>query len=122
MVAMPKQQPAGAFSHVELISKDIAKSVKFYEKVFGWRFEDMGQGYMFVTPPSLPTGALREPQKGEQPGSLSYIQVKDVAKTLKEAESAGAAVIVPRTEIPNFGHYAVVIAPGDVPQAIFESA
>ena len=119
---MPKQQPAGAFSHVELISKDTAKSVKFYETVFGWKFDDMGQGYMFVTPPALPTGAVREPQKGEHPGSLSYIQVKDVDKTLKDAESAGATVILPTTEIPNFGHYAVFMAPGDVPQAIFESA
>lgn len=119
---MPKQQPAGAFSHVELISKDTAKSVKFYARVFGWKFDDMGQGYMFVNPPALPTGAVREPQPGESPGSLSYIQVKDVAKTLKEAEAAGAQTIVPKTEIPNFGHYAVFIAPGEVPQAIFESA
>ncbi len=119
---MVKAQPTGAFSHVELISKDIAKSVKFYEKIFGWKFDDMGQGYMFANLPSLPTGALREPQKGEVPGSLSYIQVKDVAKTLKDAEAAGAQVIVSKTEIPNFGHYAVFIAPGEVPQAIFQSA
>jgi uncharacterized protein len=119
---MPKQQPAGAFSHVELISKNPAKSVKFYEKVFGWKFDDMGGGYMFVNPPALPTGALREPQPGETPGSLSYIQVKDVSKALKDAEAAGARVVVPKTEIPHFGDYAVFIAPGEVPQAIFESA
>jgi predicted enzyme related to lactoylglutathione lyase len=77
---------------------------------------------MFVNPPALPTGALREPQAGEMPGSLSYIQVKDVAKAIKDAEAAGAHVVVPRTEIPNFGHYAVFIAPGEVPQAIFQSA
>ena len=119
---MPKQQPAGAFSHVELISKDTAKSVRFYEKVFGWKFDDVGQGYMFVSPPAMPTGALRIPQKGESAGSLSYIEVKDVAKTLKEAESAGATVVVPKTEIPNMGHYAVFIAPGEVPQGIFQTA
>ncbi len=118
---MPKAQPAGAFSHVELISKDPAKSVKFYEKVFGWKFDDMGEGYMFFTPPALPTGGLRGPQKGESPGSLSYIQVKDVDKTLKDAQGAGAVILVPKTEIPNFGHYAVFLAPGDVPQAIFQS-
>jgi len=118
---MAKSQPAGAISHVELISKDVAKSVKFYEKVFGWKFDDMGQGYMFVTPPALPTGALRGPQPGETVGALSYIEVKDITKTLKEAETAGAHVIVPRTEIPNFGHYAVFLAPGEVPQAIYQS-
>jgi uncharacterized protein len=119
---MTKKQPPGAFSHVELISKDTAKSVKFYEKVFGWKFDDAGEGYMFVSPPAMPTGALRSPQKGEAAGSLSYIEVKDVAKTLKEAEAAGAHVIIPKTAIPNMGHYAVFLAPGDVPQGIFQSA
>jgi predicted enzyme related to lactoylglutathione lyase len=119
---MTKTQPAGAFSHVELISKDTAKSVRFYETVFGWKFDDVGQGYMFVSPPAMPTGAVRTPQKGESVGSLSYIEVRDVTKTLKEAEVAGARIVVPKTEIPNMGHYAVIIAPGDVPQGIFETA
>ena len=119
---MAKSQPAGAFSHVELISKDTGKSVKFYEKVFGWRFDDVGQGYMFTSPPALPTGAVRPPQKGESVGSLSYIEVKDVARTLKEAEAAGAQVLVPKTEIPNMGHFAVILAPGEIPQGIYQSA
>jgi uncharacterized protein len=118
---MTKKQPAGAFSHVELISKDTAKSVKFYEKVFGWKFDNAGEGYMFVSPPAMPTGAVRSPQAGESAGSLSYIEVKDVAKTLKDAEIAGARVIVPKTEIPNMGQYAVFLAPGDVPQGIFQT-
>ena len=119
---MAKKQPAGAFSHVELISKDTAKSVRFYEKVFGWKFDDVGQGYMFVSPAAMPTGAIRTLQEGESAGSLSYIEVRDVAKTLKDAEAAGAQVVVPRTEVPNMGHYAVFIAPGEVPQGIFQTA
>jgi uncharacterized protein len=119
---MTKSQPAGAFSHVELISKDPAKSVKFYERVFGWKFDDMGDGYMFTSPPALPSGAVRPAQDGESHGSLSYIEVKDLARTLKDAETAGARILVPRTEIPNMGHFAVVLAPGDVPQGVFQSA
>lgn len=118
---MAKTQPAGAFSHVDLISKDTEKSIRFYEKVFGWKFDDMGGGYMFTAPAALPTGALRPADPGESPGTLSYIQVKDISKTLKEAEAAGGKVIVPKTEIPNFGHFAVILAPGDVPQGIFQS-
>lgn len=64
---MPKSQPAGAFSHAELISKG-------------------------------------------------------PAKTLKAAEAAGAQVLVPKTEIPNMGHYAVFLAPGEIPQGIFQMA
>jgi uncharacterized protein len=119
---MPKHQPAGAFAHVELISRDPAKSLTFYEKVFGWRFDDAGGGYMFTSPPSLPTGAIRPPQEGEAAGSLSYIEVKDLAKTLKSAEAAGAQVLVPRTEIPNMGHFAVLLIPGEIPQGIYQSA
>jgi predicted enzyme related to lactoylglutathione lyase len=119
---MTKVQPAGAFSHVELISKDTAKSVTFYERVFGWKFDDAGQGYMFTSPPALPTGALRTPMEGETPGTISYIEVKDVSKTLKQAQEAGAVVVVPRTEIPNMGHFAVFLAPGDVTQGIYQSA
>ena len=119
---MTKRQRVGAFSHVELISKDIGRSVKFYEKVFGWKFDDAGPGYMFVSPPARPTGAVRTPQDGESPGALSYIEVEDVTRTLEDAEAAGAKVIVPRTEIPKMGHYAVLRVPGDVPQGIFQTA
>jgi predicted enzyme related to lactoylglutathione lyase len=38
------------------------------------------------------------------PGSLWYIEVKDLARTLKAAEAAGAQVIVPNSEIPKMGH------------------
>jgi uncharacterized protein len=118
---MPKTQPAGAFSHVELVSKDTAKSLTFYEKVFGWKFDDAGGGYMFTTPPSPPTGALRPPQEGESAGTLSYIEVKDVSKTLRSAEAAGAQVVVPKTEIPNMGHFAVLLIPGQILQGIYQS-
>jgi uncharacterized protein len=119
---MPKTQPAGAFSHVELISKDPAKSQIFYEKVFGWKFDDVGEGYMFTSPRSPPTGAVRPLQEGESAGTLSYIEVKDVSKTLLTAESAGARVLVPKTEIPNMGHFAVLLIPGGIPQGIYQSA
>jgi predicted enzyme related to lactoylglutathione lyase len=118
---MSKSQPAGAISHVELISKDPAKTIRFYEKVFGWKFDDTGGDYWFTAPPALPTGALRGPQEGERPGALSYIEVKDIAQTLKDAEAAGGQVIVAKSEIPNMGHYAVFVAPGEVPQGIFQS-
>ena len=117
---MSKSQPAGALSHVELISKDPAKSLRFYEKVFGWKLDDTGRGYWITSPPALPTGAFRGPQEGEMPGSLSYIEVKDIAKTPKDAEVAGAQVIVPKSEFPNTGHYPVFVAPGEVPQGIFQ--
>ena len=119
---MPKNQPVGAFAHVELISRDPAKSLLFYEKVFGWKFDDFGDGYMFTSPPSLPTGALRPPQEGETPGTLSYIEVRDVSHTLKSAETAGAKVLVPKTEIPEMGHFAVLLIPGEILQGIYQSA
>jgi predicted enzyme related to lactoylglutathione lyase len=118
---MPNSQPAGAFAHVELISKDPARSLTFYETVFGWKFDDAGDGYLFTSPPSLPTGALRPPQKGEAPGTLSYIEVKDVSKTIASAEAAGARVLVPKTEIPNMGHFAVLLTPREIPQGIFQT-
>ena len=65
---------------------------------------------------------MRTPQDGESPGALSYIEVEDVTRTLENAEAAGGKVIVPRTEIRNMGHYAVLLVPGDVPQGIFETA
>ena len=40
---------------------------------------------------------------------------------LKEAEAAGGKVLDPKTEIPNFGHFAVMLAPGDGPQRVFQS-
>lgn len=119
---MTHRPAPGAVSHVELISKDPAQSIRFYERVFGWKFDDAGGGYWLTTSPGLPTGALRAPQDVELPGSLSYIEVKDLSKTLRDAETAGAKIVVPKTAIPNMGHYAVFVAPGGVAQGVVQSA
>lgn len=44
-----------------------------------------------------------------------------MAISMPPKEATGGKVVDRKTEIPNFGHFAVIIAPGDVPQRIFQS-
>jgi predicted enzyme related to lactoylglutathione lyase len=118
---LAKPRSSGLFCHVELISKDPSKTVRFYETVFAWKVDVPRKGYMFAAAPALPTGGLRAAEDGESPGTLTYIQVEDIESTLRAAEAAGAKILVPRTRCTPRGHYAVILAPGDVPQAIFQA-
>lgn len=107
-------------SHVEYVSEDAAATTKFFETLFGWTLEAMPDGYAFGAPPGGATVGLRGPQSGESPASISYVQVKNVKAALASAEKAGAKVVVHKTEIPNFGHFGIIIAPGSVALGLFE--
>ncbi len=107
--------------HVELVSKEPEKTKKFYNQVFGWKFQELPEmNYSMVDRQEVPGAGLRPPQQGEGPGTLSYIQVDSLEDTLAKAKAAGAHVLVANQEVPNMGWMAVFVAPGGVVQGIWK--
>ncbi len=120
-MAMPTPK-TGNVVHVEFVSKEPAKTKRFYSEVFGWKFQDMPEmNYSMVDSQDIPGGGLREPAQGEGPGTLSYVLVESIEKTVSRAKAAGAHVLMDKQEIPNMGWMAVFVAPGGVVQGIFEA-
>ena len=55
-----------------------------------------------------------------KPGDvLLYVATQDIEATLSKAESLGAKVLVPKTEIPGIGWYAIFTDPAGARMALF---
>ena len=112
------QKETGTLCFNELYTTNVDAAGKFYTNVVGWKTQshDMGPmgvytlfnrpgddknnvGGMMAMPPTM---------KGVPSHWLAYFAVPDVDAYTKKAQSLGGNVMVPPTEIPNIGRFAVV--------------
>lgn len=113
----------GAFTWSELSTSDLAKSKAFYSEVFGWGWGGADEyaeaqvggrtiGGVMPRPPDMPA---------EVPDSwLVYFATADLDGDAKKAADMGATVIVPPTDIPNTGRFAVLLDPQGAAFALFK--
>ena len=93
--------------HFELSAEDTKRSMKFYEAVFGWKFQGYGDQDYWLTM----AGEKGEPgiggaiQKRKMPGEtvVNTIGVTNLDETIKKIEMNGGKIIVPKMEIPKVG-------------------
>lgn len=112
---------ANPIIHWELMVSDVARAKAFYARVFDWKFEAMGAEYTIVQTGKQPGGGLMQRPPGVPAAALNtYFQVGDVSHTLVVASENGAKVIVPRTEIPDVGWYAMFLDPDGIPIGILQ--
>jgi predicted enzyme related to lactoylglutathione lyase len=113
--------------HAELVSKDPAATQKFLETAYGLTFTvmgpEMGNYRMHGRNEGVPHNAIgiRSPMGPEHPGTIAYLTVPDIDDAIKAAKSAGAKMIMEKTEIPKVGYTAAYIAPGDVALGLYQS-
>ena len=97
--------------HLEIPSRDFAKAKKFYGDLFNWQFEEIKDwNYLiFRTPDGVNGGFDQSLEIASKPGHVFYIEVEDVAETLKKAGELGGETIKDKTQIsPEFGYMAFV--------------
>ncbi len=113
-------QKEGSIVHIEIHSSDPTRTKEFYKEVFGWKFQDIPEmNYTTFQAPNAPHGGLQK--HGEDgPTVLNYIMANDITRTLERIENAGGKVVVPKSEIPMFGWYAVFQEPGGTVQAVYQ--
>ena len=99
--------------HIEIPGSDTSAASKFYGDAFGWKIEhapdfdyymfqaEGGPGGGFVKPG---TEAGYEQKAGEV---LIYIGTDDIEASLAKVQSLGGKVVLPKTEIPQTGWFAV---------------
>ena len=126
----PKEDKTpGIFSWHELVTQDIEGSKKFYTELLGWEIEGMdmpdGPTYECFMANGRPVGGLMSPPegKGEAPTSwIGYITVEDLDATVAKAESMGAKICMPPTDIPGKGRFAGLADPQGAPIAFWQFA
>ena len=110
---MPPTRSAANVQHFAINADDLPRARRFYERVFGWRFEAWGPpGFFMIT-----TGTEREPGiigslQGRReliPGvkTVGYecsIGVPNVDAVAQAVVANGGQIIFPKTLIPTVGY------------------
>jgi catechol 2,3-dioxygenase-like lactoylglutathione lyase family enzyme len=81
---------ANPFVHIELHTKDVEKSKKFYTGMFEWKLEEFpGMDYTIINVgEGTGGGMMKNPMPGDPDNWLPYIMVDDVAASTKEGGDA----------------------------------
>ena len=114
--------------HVEIPAIDPATASTFYADVFGWQIQvaPTRNSHMFH-PQGGPGGAFVEVGQSVmsmeyKPDSLLvYVGTDDIDATLAKVESLGGKTLMPKTEIPHVGWWAVFSDPTGNRVALYTS-
>ncbi len=104
---------ANPLCHFELMTSDPEEAKAFYGRVFDWKFDDQEMpGYTLVNTGQEPSGAIFA-KPDDAPGVCTniYFQVSNIDLTLKKVNDNGGKTLVPKTAIPNVGHFAMFTDP-----------
>ena len=96
--------------HWEVSGKDQKKLQEFYAALFDWKVdvhEEMG-GYGLVAGQEGGIGGgIAGTQPGASPGVTIFVQVDDLQASLDKAESPGGKAVMPPSDIPDVGSFAM---------------
>jgi predicted enzyme related to lactoylglutathione lyase len=123
--------------HFQIPADDIERSKRFYNDLFGWKFEK------FSAPPgseAMPEemeywlistvdnkgnkavgGGMMKKQSPQQQGITNFFDVKSVEEHSAKVEKLGGKVITPRTPVPGMGYFAICTDSENNGFGIFES-
>jgi len=94
--------------HIEFSSRDLKESTKFYQDLFGWKYEMIPQmNYATWEAGAPPHGGFNPPDMSKPGEVLVYIDSDDIEADLKKAKSLGGTIVREKTEIPNIGWFGV---------------
>ena len=95
--------------HIEFSASDREAAGRFYSDAFGWQIQQMPEmNYATFEAKGGPGGGFNPVNEQNPAGSiLVYIDSNDIETDLKKIESLGGSTIIPKTEIPQVGWFAI---------------
>ena len=111
--------PRGRFVWYDLMTSDPDSAVDFYTRLAGWStapWAGEGDPYTMWTNKGVPLGGVMplpvEANEAKAPPHwMAYVSVPDTKATVAQALELGGEVIVPATDIPNTGSFAILHDP-----------
>jgi predicted enzyme related to lactoylglutathione lyase len=101
--------------HFDMASKDPEKTVAFYSKVFGWKFDNWDgpmEYWLITTGPQDTPGIDGGLSKGEPLSNyVNTILVESLDETINKIIANGGKITQPKGVIPRIGWFAVFQSP-----------
>jgi uncharacterized protein len=117
--------------HFEIPANDVEKIKKFYSALFGWKIEKMPgpMDYWGITTvpvddkgmtlrPGVNGGLMKRQMPTQTP--VNYISVESIDEYAKKVVELGGKMVVPKTEIPGMGWWALALDPEGNPVGLFQ--
>jgi predicted enzyme related to lactoylglutathione lyase len=106
----------GQFVWYELMTPNVDAARKFYAPLANWGTQPFDKSYTLWTTGGAPFAGLqplgpKEREQGIPPHWMPYLETSNIADTVRLASSLGAKMMVPPTDIPNVGTFAVIQDP-----------
>ena len=110
---MSPTNPASPVRHFAINADDLPRARRFYERVFGWRFNAWGPpGFFMIETGSADTPAIhgslqgrRELVEGERMNGFECtIAVPDIDAAQAAVTANGGTILMSRQTIPTVGH------------------
>jgi predicted enzyme related to lactoylglutathione lyase len=93
--------------HWEIAGKDVDAMAAFYGGLFGWEPAAYDPDYRLVELPEGIGGGLMRTPEGVPAYVTVYVEVDDLDATLAKVKDLGGNPIVPPTDIPGVGAFAM---------------
>lgn len=101
---------------LEIASTDLERAKDFYSKVFELEFQFIempdSKMYMFGVPDKAGSAGCLVQADGNKPsedGTIVYFSCEDITTQLEHVEAAGGKLLVPKTNIGEFGFFAQIM-------------
>ena len=99
----------GAMMWNELITGDVAKAKAFYGKVLGWEYS-ADEHYIHIMNRGRSNGGMI--QMDDMPTAWTpYFSVASIDESITKVGELGGRILVPKTEAPGTGHFALIVDP-----------
>jgi predicted enzyme related to lactoylglutathione lyase len=106
--------------HWEIVARDPERQAAFYGELFRW---EIGEGPIMPVSPGLggpepgPAGHIR---RGDKPGVILYVQVRDLRASLDRAVALGAILVAEPFDVPGGPTLAAVDDPEGNPLVLVQ--
>jgi predicted enzyme related to lactoylglutathione lyase len=116
----------GQFVWYELTTPDVDAARKFYPPITGWGTQQFDKDYTMWTTGGAPFAGIfklgpEQQAKGIPPNWMPYIEAGNVDETARKVSALGGAVVVPPSDIPGTGRFAVVRDPQGATFGLYKS-
>ena len=96
----------------EIPADDLKRAKKFYGALLGWKINPIPgmADYWHIDTggaDASPDGGLMKRKCPEQQGIMNYLLVESLDKGMAKVEKLGGKVLMPRTEVPQMGFFAI---------------